>query len=80
MDSKLKIKLFRAEGLKNLFPSIYNKSKDTISSYITSVTISETQEIISSNNTENELIGLLNSRVELDEISALKYIIGVIKG
>lgn len=57
---------------------MYNKSKETISYYINSVTISETQEIISTSNTENELIGLLNSKVELDEITALKYIIGVL--
>jgi hypothetical protein len=66
------------KGLQNLFPAIYNKSKETISYYITSVTISETQEIITTSNTENELFGLLNSKIELDEITALKYIIGVI--
>lgn len=77
--NKLKEHLISFDSLKSFVPNLYNSSKNTVNKAFFSVAITEADYIMKTDNTEKDLIDLLLSKMEMEVILGLKFILGVMK-
>jgi hypothetical protein len=66
------------ESAKSFIPQLYTQSKDKVGSVVSSISMSEADYLYKTQNTDKDIIGLLTSKIEMEVIMGLKFIIAVI--
>jgi hypothetical protein len=74
---KLKNNL-KLDNLKLLVPNLYNTSKDKLSSAISPMLKSEADYLMKTENSDKELLDLLISKMDIEVILGLKFILSVL--
>lgn len=64
-------------SLKSLIPTALTTSKEKIASTVSLLSISETDYLIKTHTTDSNIISLLNSDYEIEQILGLKYVIAL---
>ena len=64
-------------SLKSFIPNLFSTSKDKVSTMVTSLTVSESDYITKTENTESDIRELLESTMEMEQILGLKFLMGV---
>jgi len=77
--NRLKENMMSLESLKLSVPNFLTNQKDKMKGALASVTISESDYILKTENTEKEIVDLLISKMEMEIILGLKFILGVNK-
>lgn len=67
----------RVDSIKSSIPNIYSTSKDKLGSFFSSFMTTEADYLIKTENTEKELRDLLTSKMDVEIILGLKFIMGV---
>lgn len=75
--NRLKEHLISLESLKSVVPNLISSSKEKVNKAFSSVTATEADYILKTENTEKELIDLLLSKMDIEIILGLKFILGV---
>jgi hypothetical protein len=68
----------KLDNLKSLVPSLYNSSKDKLTSAISPMLKSEADYLMKTENSDKELLELLLSKMDIEVILGLKFIISVL--
>ena len=76
--NRLKENMMSLESLKLSVPNFLTNQKDKMKGAFSSVTISEADYILKTENTDKELVDLLISKMDMEIILGLKFILGVI--
>jgi hypothetical protein len=77
--NRLKENMMSLESLKLSVPNFLTNQKNKVKGAFTSVTILESDYILKTENTEKEIIDLLISKMDMEIILGLKFILGVNK-
>jgi len=76
--NRLKEHLISLESIKSVVPNLLSSSKDKMNKAFSSVTVTEADYILKTDNTEKDLVELFISKMEMENILGLKFILGVI--
>jgi hypothetical protein len=68
----------KLDNLKALVPSLYNSSRDKLSSAISPMLKSEADYLMKTENSDKELLDLLISKMDIEVILGLKFILSVV--
>jgi hypothetical protein len=68
---------FKFENIKAFVPNLINSTKDKVSGTYYSMLQTEAESLMNTQNTDKEIIELLISKMEIEVILGLKYIISV---
>lgn len=68
----------KLESAKSIIPTLFNSSRDKVGGVISLVTTSEADYFGKTENTDKDIINLLKSKMEMEVILGLKFIIAVI--
>jgi hypothetical protein len=68
---------FKLDNLKAFVPNLYNGTKDQISGAYNSLLQTEADSLMGTQNTDKEIIDLLMSKLDIEVIWGLKYILSV---
>jgi hypothetical protein len=67
----------RLETAKSFLPNLYTSSKEKVGSALSSMTMSEADYLYKTANTDKDIIDLLLSKMEMEVIFGLKFIVAV---
>jgi hypothetical protein len=68
---------FKLDNLKALVPDLYNTTKDKVTGAYYSILQTEAESLSNTQNSDKEIIDLLISKMEIEVIWGLKYILSV---
>jgi hypothetical protein len=68
---------FKIDSIKAFVPSLYNSTKDKVAGAYFSILQTEADRLIITQNTDKEIIDLLISKMDIEVIWGLKYILSV---
>ncbi len=77
--NRLREHLISLQTIKSIVPNFFNSSKDKVNKAFSSVTVTEADYILKTDNTDKDLIELLISKMEMENILGLKFLLGVKK-
>jgi len=77
--NRLREHLISLESVRSVVPNLLKSSRDKVNKAFSSMTVTEADYILKTDNTEKDLIELLISKMEIENILGLKFILGVKK-
>lgn len=76
--NRLREHLISLESVRSVVPNLIKSSREKVNKAFSSMTVTEADYILKTDNTEKDLIELLISKMEMENILGLKFILGVI--
>ncbi len=77
--NRLREHLISLDSVRSFVPNLLRSSREKVNKAFSSVTVTEADFILKTDNTEKDLIDLLISKMEMENILGLKFILGVTK-
>ncbi len=69
---------FKFEAIKSFVPSLYQSSKDKMSNVLSPMLKTEADYLMKTESTDKEIIEMLLSKIEMEIILGLKFVMSVI--